>query len=95
MADDPEGLNFVGWTAKEGERLVVNSSEVRGVAGNPLGFQLVAMSGAKKKKAKKKLTHHKKGTQPPPHLFDPKQRLHLDQEADAELRKRCEGVVRI
>ena len=53
------------------------------------------MSGAKKKKAKKKLTHHKKGTQPPPHLFDPKQRLHLDQEADAELRKRCEGVVRI
>ena len=26
--DDPEQLTFVGWQAKEGEKLVVNSSEV-------------------------------------------------------------------
>ena len=96
MADDPEGLTFVGWTAKEGEKLVVNSSGVRGVAGNPLGFKLVAAnSGTKKKQAKKKLTHQKKSTQSPLPLFDPKQRLHLDQEADVELRKRCEGVMLI
>lgn len=29
VADDPEGLTFVGWKAKEGEKLVVNSCEVR------------------------------------------------------------------
>ena len=95
VADDPEGLTFVGWAAKEGEKLVVNSSEVRGVTGNPLGLKLVEMNPSKKKKAKKKMTHKKKGSQPPPPLFDPKQRLHLDKEVDSELRSGCEGVTLI
>lgn len=78
-----------------GEKLVVNSSEVRGVTGNPLGLKLVEMNPSKKKKAKKKMTHKKKGSQPPPPLFDPKQRLHLDKEVDSELRSGCEGVTLI
>ena len=88
------GLTFVGWAAKEGEKLVVNSSEVRGVTGNPLGLKLVEMNPPKKKKPKKKITHKKKGSQPPPPppLFDPKQRLHLDKEVDGELRWSCQGV---
>jgi hypothetical protein len=89
------GLTFVGWAAKEGEKLVVNSSEVRGVTGNPLGLKLVEMNPPKKKKPKKKMTHKKKGSQPPPPLFDPKQRLHLDKEVDSELRASCEGVTLI
>ena len=89
------GLTFVGWAAKEGEKLVVNSSEVRGVTGNPLGLKLVEMNPTKKKKKpKKKMTHKKKGSQPPPPLFDPK-RLHLDKEVDGELRCSCEGVTLI
>ena len=95
VADDPEGLTFVGWAAKEGEILVVNSSEVRGVTGNPLGLKLVEMNPPKKRKPKKKLTHKKGSSQVTPPLFDPKQRLHLDQDVDAELRKSCKGVLLI
>ena len=87
-------MTFVGWAAKPGEKLVVNSSEVRGVTGNPLGLKMVDMNPSKKK-AKKKMTHKKKGSQPPPPLFDPKQRLHLDKEVDGELRGSCEGVTLI
>ena len=93
VPDDPEGLMFVGWAAKPGEKLVVNSCEVRGLTGNPLGHWLVAMAAAKKKKKAKKMTHTKKGAKPPPRpLFDPKERLHLNRDVDAEMRKRCEGV---
>ena len=62
---------------------------------NPLGLKLVAMNPTKKKTPKKKMTHQKKGSQPPPPLFDPKQRLHLDKDVDSELRSGCEGVTLI
>ena len=76
--------------------LVFLHLQVRGVTGNPLGLKLVEMNPPKKKKAKKKMmTHKKQGSQPLPPLFDPKQRLHLDKEVDAELRKSCEGVTLI
>ena len=48
VPDDPEGLTFVGEAAKPGEKLVVNSCEVRGLTGNPLCHWLVAMAAAKK-----------------------------------------------
>ena len=37
--DDPESLTFVGEEPAKGEKLVVNSREVRGVTGNPLGLK--------------------------------------------------------
>ena len=89
-ADDPEGLTFVRWAARQGETLVINSCELRAVPGQQAcDFQLTPPQAPKQ--MRQQLERAKKKARGPEAL-DPKQRLRLDRDLDRETRKVCEAT---
>ena len=89
VADDPEGLTFVRWMGqKQGEILVVNSSELRAVQGRQVcDFRLTPPKPLPQ--LRQQLARAKKQKQSGPPPFDPKQRLRLDREIDRDTRANC------
>ena len=92
VPDDPEGLTFVGWAAKEGEKLVVNSSELRAVQGRQeCDFKLVLPQPPPQKRQQLLRAKKKPANEAPPQ-FDPKQRLRRERDLDQDTRKVCEAT---
>ena len=91
VADDRAGLTFVRWAAKKGERLIINSSELRAVEGHQANdFVLVPLNPPQlrqKLERAKKLKKKGTTTEVP---YDPKQRWRLDTELDVSTRFVCE-----
>ena len=92
-ADDREGLTFLRWPGKAGEKFVINSSELRAVQGRQeCDFKLTPprpppQLRQQQARAKKKA--------PPQHVappMDPKQRYRLDRDLDRDTRKVCEAT---
>ena len=91
-ADDREGLTFVRWRAKAGEKLVVNSSELRAVQGRQeCDFKLTLPQGAMPKR-QQLARAKKKGRQTAELEFDPKQRWRLERDLDVDTRRVCEAT---
>ena len=91
-ADDREGLTFVRWRGKPGEKLVVNSSELRAVQGRQeCDFKLTLPKGALQKR--QQLARTKKQPRQTAEVeFDPKQRWRLERDLDGVTRTVCEGT---
>ena len=91
-ADDREGLTFLRWPGKAGEKFVINSSELRAVQGRQeCDFKLTLPKGAPQKR--QQLARAKKHQQSTAEAeFDPKQRWRLDRDLDRDTRKDCEGT---
>ena len=90
-ADDREGLTFVRWQSKPGERLVLNSSELRAVQGRQeCDFKLTLPKGAPKKR--QQLERAKKQKRAAEPEFDPKQRWRLERDLDRDTRVVCEAT---
>ena len=90
-ADDREGLTFVRWQSKPGERLVLNSSELRAVQGRQeCDFKLTLPKGAPQKR--QQLERAKKQKRAAEPEFDPKQRWRLERDLDRDTRVVCEAT---
>ena len=89
--DDPEGLTFMREPVKQGEVLVVNSSELRAVQGRQqCDFKLTLPQGAKP--LRQQLSRAKKQARLEEVPFDPKQRWRCERELDRDTRKVCEAT---
>ena len=80
------------WLGKPGEKLVVNSSELRAVQGRQAcDFKLTPPRPLPP--LRQQLTRrNKKPANAQPASRDPKERLRLDRDLDREMRAVCEGV---
>ena len=90
-ADDREGLTFLQ-KMRPGEKLVVNSSELRAVQGRQeCDFKLVLPQPPPQKRQQLVRAKKKAANEAPPQ-FDPKQRLRLERDLDRETRVVCEAT---
>ena len=91
-ADDAQGLTFVRWQGEKlGERLVVNSSELRAVQGRQeCDFKLTLPQGAPQ--LRQQLARTKKKARGVEVHYDPKQRWRLDRDLDWDTRRGCEAT---
>mmetsp|Transcript_15096 Transcript_15096/g.47537 ORF Transcript_15096/g.47537 Transcript_15096/m.47537 type:complete len:168 (+) Transcript_15096:507-1010(+) len=88
--DDPEGLTFVLWKTKRGERLVVNSCELRAVQGRQeCDFKLTLPQPPPPLRQQLNRVKKKQRPQDGTELFDPKARWRLERELDGETRVMC------
>ena len=90
-ADDPEGLTFVRWICRPGEKLVISSSELRAVQGRQAcDFKLTLPQGRPQLRQSARVKE--KTRKAAPEQFDPKQRLRLERDLDRDTRTVCEGT---
>jgi hypothetical protein len=88
-ADDPDGLTFMREERRD-ELLVVNSSELRAVAGHQANdFVLTPINGPKRREKHKRT---KKGARVEELSYGPKQRWALGEDPDGDTRDVCEAT---
>jgi hypothetical protein len=93
--DDPDGLTFVRWEAEKGEKLIVNSSELRAVQGRvACDFVLWPKITPKLKQRRggNRAAKSKGSAQMPEETHSPNQTWHVTQETDKETRSDCEAT---
>ena len=91
--DDREGLTFMRWFGKPGEKLVVNSSELRAVQGRQAcDFKLTAPQPPPPLRQQLARQKKQKPANEPAGSRNPKERLRLDRDIDRDTRAVCQGV---
>lgn len=85
-ADDRLGLTFKRWEGKKGEKLIVNSSKVRGV-----GFKMALINPPVLRSGSARGGKGKGAATAEP-VYSARQKWHLDKDVDAEIRVGCEAT---
>lgn len=92
-ADDREGLTFLRWPGKAGEKLVINSSELRAVQGRQeCDFKLMLPQGSPQLRQQQSRAKKQKRPQQEAPPIDPKQRWRLERDLDRDTRRVCEAT---
>lgn len=94
VADDRQGLTFMRWQAEKGERLIINSSELRAVQGHQANdFVLRPLNPPQlRQKLERTKKLQKKGKVAAEVHYSPKQRWMLELDIDSSTRKVCEAT---
>ena len=93
-AEDPTGLTFMRWQAKKGEVLLVNSTELRAVAGHQANDFVLTPFHPPPPKLQERHSRARKnaGARVLEVAYPAKQKWRLEKEVDSDTRKVCEST---